>query len=157
MFTRGYSVNVFSYVFNQCLALSCSFPGEVFALLLYVVSSDSNLLCFLLIDYDEKAEDAVDYEDIDEQYEGPETQAVTEEDYLLPKNDYFSAEVSTATFDRTSVFDDENYDDDDDDDGDAEKIGKEQEVVNNDAEVQTTCPSGLIWIHTVFSVFVYVN
>lgn len=110
-----------------------------------------------MIDYDEKAEDAVDYEDIDEQYEGPETQAVTEEDYLLPKNDYFSAEVSTATFDRTSVFDDENYDDDDDDDGDAEKIGKEQEVVNNDAEVQTTCPSGLIWIHTVFSVFVYVN
>ncbi|KAI9196989.1 hypothetical protein LWI28_028796 [Acer negundo] len=33
-------------------------------------------------DYDEKAEDAVDYEDIEEQYEGPEIQAASEEDYL---------------------------------------------------------------------------
>lgn len=109
-----------------------------------------------MIDYDEKAEDAVDYEDIDEQYEGPETQAVTEEDYLLPKKDFFSAEASMATFDRTCVFDDENYDDDDDD-GDAENFGKEQEAVNNDAEVQTAFPSGLIWIHTVFPVFIYAN
>jgi len=36
-------------------------------------------------DYDEKAEDAVDYEDIDEEYDGPEVEAATEEDNLLSK------------------------------------------------------------------------
>ncbi|GAY32369.1 hypothetical protein CUMW_273600, partial [Citrus unshiu] len=49
-------------------------------------------------DYDEKAEDAVDYEDIDEQYKGPEIQIASEEDYLLPKKEYFAAEVSLAAF-----------------------------------------------------------
>ncbi|KAK3034791.1 hypothetical protein RJ639_033696 [Escallonia herrerae] len=82
-------------------------------------------------DYDEKAEDAVDYEDIQEQYEGPEIQAVTEEDYLLPKKDYFPTEVAAANLSKIAVFDDENYDDD-------EEVDKEQEVVENDTEVQTT-------------------
>ncbi|KAK2983160.1 hypothetical protein RJ640_018505 [Escallonia rubra] len=81
-------------------------------------------------DYDEKAEDAVDYEDIQEQYEGPEIQAVTEEDYLLPKKDYFPTEVAAANLNKIAVFDDENYDDD-------EEVDKEQEVVENDTEVQT--------------------
>ncbi|XP_047975117.1 transcription initiation factor TFIID subunit 1 [Salvia hispanica] len=66
-------------------------------------------------DYDRKAENAIDYEDIDEQYEGPEIQSATEEDFLLPKKDFFSKEVSVASLDnRNSLFDDENYDEDDD-------------------------------------------
>ncbi|XP_009614597.1 transcription initiation factor TFIID subunit 1 isoform X1 [Nicotiana tomentosiformis] len=88
-------------------------------------------------DYDEKAEDAVDYEDIDEQYEGPEIQTVTEEDLLLPKRDYFSSEVALATLEnRASVFDDENYDEDDNEEE------KEQEVVENTAEVPSTPEKG---------------
>ncbi|KAH7847356.1 hypothetical protein Vadar_025175 [Vaccinium darrowii] len=85
-------------------------------------------------DYDEKAEDAVDYEDIDEQYEGPEIQALSEEDYLLPKKDYFATGVSVATLEqKTSVFDDENYDEEDDE----AEFEKEHELVDTDAEVQT--------------------
>ncbi|KAH9606122.1 hypothetical protein KSS87_007264 [Heliosperma pusillum] len=68
-------------------------------------------------DYDEKAENAVNYEDIEEQYEGPETETVTEEDHLMPKKDFLSVDVS-ATALVSSVFDDENYDDDDDGDDD---------------------------------------
>ncbi|XP_052178935.1 transcription initiation factor TFIID subunit 1 isoform X2 [Diospyros lotus] len=80
-------------------------------------------------DYDEKAEDAVDYEDIDEQYEGPEIQATSEEDLLLPKKDYFSTELSVATLEqKTSVFDDENYDDE-------EEIEKERDLDTN-GEIQ---------------------
>ncbi|KAG5548461.1 hypothetical protein RHGRI_013968 [Rhododendron griersonianum] len=85
-------------------------------------------------DYDEKAEDAVDYEDIDEQYEGPEIQALSEEDYLLPKKDYFATEVSEATLvQKTSVFDDENYDEEDD----AAGFENKHELVDTNAEVQT--------------------
>ncbi|CAN4106514.1 unnamed protein product [Withania somnifera] len=88
-------------------------------------------------DYDEKAEDAVDYEDIDEQYEGPEVQTVTEEDLLLPKRDYFSTEVSLTTLEnRASFFDDENYDEDDNEEE------KEQEMVENAAEAQSTPGKG---------------
>ncbi|XP_057812451.1 transcription initiation factor TFIID subunit 1 isoform X2 [Salvia miltiorrhiza] len=66
-------------------------------------------------DYDRKAENAIDYEDIDEQYEGPEIQSATEEDFLLPKKDFFSKEVSVASLDnKNSLFDDENYDEDSD-------------------------------------------
>ncbi|XP_062077035.1 transcription initiation factor TFIID subunit 1 isoform X2 [Humulus lupulus] len=79
-------------------------------------------------DYDEKAEDAVDYEDFDEQYEGPEVQAATEEDYLLPKKAYISNSLATLK-PTVSVFDDENYD---------EEIEEEQEVVDNDSKVQNT-------------------
>lgn len=92
-------------------------------------------------DYDEKAEDAVDYEDIEEQYEGPEIQAASEEDNLLPEKDYLSAKVPFATLhDRASVYDDENYDEDEEDE-------KEQEVVDKDAaqaalsEVQAASPA----------------
>lgn len=100
------------------------------------------VVCFFfplfLLDYDEKAEDAVNYEDIDEQYEGPEIQAATEEDYLLPKKEYFSADVSVASLDHSaSVFDDDNYDED-------EEFEKEHEVVDNNSEVQAIS-SGLLW------------
>ncbi|XP_059287448.1 transcription initiation factor TFIID subunit 1 isoform X1 [Lycium ferocissimum] len=89
-------------------------------------------------DYDEKAEDAVDYEDIDEQYEGPEVQTVTEEDLLLPKRDYFSTEVSLTTLEnRASVFDDENYDEDEEEKEQEKEEEKEQEVVENTTEVQS--------------------
>ncbi|KAF3439487.1 hypothetical protein FNV43_RR17765 [Rhamnella rubrinervis] len=78
-------------------------------------------------DYDEKAEDAVDYEDIEEQYEGPEIQAASEEDYLLPKKEYLSVGVSLSTLKPTaSVFDDENYD---------EEIEQECDIINNDLDV----------------------
>ncbi|KAK1259317.1 Transcription initiation factor TFIID subunit 1 [Acorus gramineus] len=87
-------------------------------------------------DYAEKADDAVDYEDIDEQYEGPEIQATTEEDYLLPRKEYFSAEVSLVSLDkRASVFDEENYDEDED-------SPKEHMSVENISEPQTSLPEG---------------
>lgn len=102
--------------------------------------------CFFflfLLDYDEKAEDAVDYEDIDEQYEGPEIQAATEEDYLLPKKDYFSANVSVASMDHSaSIFDDDNYDED-------EEVEKNHEVVDNITEVQAIS-SGLLWTYSIY-------
>ncbi|KAJ8439619.1 hypothetical protein Cgig2_020995 [Carnegiea gigantea] len=77
-------------------------------------------------DYDEKAEDAVDYEDIDEQYEGPEIEVATEEDHLLPKTEYLQTDVSAALEYKSSVFDDENYDED-------EETAKESE-----AEIHTS-------------------
>lgn len=83
-------------------------------------------------DYDEKAVDAVDYEDIDEQYEGPEIEIATEEDHLFPKREYLSADVSAATLEhKSSVFDDENYDEDVDDE-------KESDAVVHESEVKTT-------------------
>ncbi|KAK6945794.1 TAFII-230 TBP-binding [Dillenia turbinata] len=88
-------------------------------------------------DYDEKAADAVDYEDIDEQYEGPEIQAGSEEDLLLPKKEYFSSSVGVNALKHTaSIFDDENYDED--------ETETEHEVVENSSEVDdilTTEPS----------------
>ncbi|KAF5731919.1 transcription initiation factor TFIID subunit 1 isoform X1 [Tripterygium wilfordii] len=86
-------------------------------------------------DYDEKAENAVDYEDIEEEYDGPEIQAASEEDFLLPKKEYFGSVVSQATLKPTiSVFDDENYDDD-------EEFEKDAEVMDEKVQVQTTSSS----------------
>ncbi|KAG6593022.1 Transcription initiation factor TFIID subunit 1, partial [Cucurbita argyrosperma subsp. sororia] len=80
-------------------------------------------------DYDAKAEDAIDYEDIDEEYDGPEIEAAGEEDHLLPKKEYFSAEVSLPTLEPTaSVFDDEDYDED---------IEKVHEVANRSVVAPT--------------------
>lgn len=93
----------------------------------------------LKVDYDDKAEDAVDYEDIDEQYEGPEVQTATEEDHLLPKKDYFSKEIAVTTLNNTaSVFDDENYDEDDTEEN------NEQDVLGNSAEGQAFPETGQI-------------
>ncbi|XP_031394779.1 transcription initiation factor TFIID subunit 1 isoform X2 [Punica granatum] len=81
-------------------------------------------------DYDEKAEDAVDYEDIDEQYEGPEVQAATEEENLFPEKEYLSAQIPfTNMSSSNNVFDDENYDED-------EEPEKEQEMVDKSLESQ---------------------
>ncbi|KAJ0969401.1 hypothetical protein J5N97_022278 [Dioscorea zingiberensis] len=83
-------------------------------------------------DYDEKAEDAVDYEDIDEQYDGPEIQSTTEEDHLLPKEEYFSSNVNLANLNqKASVFDEENYDED-------EELVKEDVVTGDDVVTQLT-------------------
>lgn len=85
-------------------------------------------LCFCS-DYDEKAVDAVDYEDIDEQYEGPEIDTATEEDHLLPKREYLTADVSAATLEQKSfVFDDENYDEDVDDEKESDAVTLESVV-----------------------------
>nr|KAJ0199510.1 hypothetical protein LSAT_V11C600337300 [Lactuca sativa] len=87
-------------------------------------------------DYDLKAENAVDYEDIDEQYEGPEVQALTEEDYLLPKSDYVSTTVPPVA--SSSLFDDENYDEDEEE----EELQKELDRVDNVDQVdQVQSPS----------------
>ncbi|XP_024985574.1 transcription initiation factor TFIID subunit 1 isoform X3 [Cynara cardunculus var. scolymus] len=86
-------------------------------------------------DYDLKAEDAVDYEDIDEQYEGPEVQAFTEEDYLLPKSDFVSTTVPPVA--SSSLYDDDNYDDDEE-----EELQKELDRVDNNDHVQSTSLSG---------------
>lgn len=85
-------------------------------------------------DYDEKAEDAVDYEDIDEQYEGPEVQVATEEDHLLSKENYNDASFALSN-NKTFVFDEENYDEDED----AQK-GTEVETINS--EIQSVIPTG---------------
>ena len=69
---------------------------------------------FCCTDYDVKAEDAVNFEDIDEDYDGPEVEATTEEDNVLSRKDYFSSNAVYASVNSTvSVFDEENYDEDD--------------------------------------------
>lgn len=88
-----------------------------------------------MLDYGEKAENAVDYEDIDEEYDGPETEAANEEEHLLPKKDFFSVETSLeALKSRSSVFDDENYD---------EESDKEQDLANNNSEVDNNSLTGI--------------
>ncbi|XP_062229396.1 transcription initiation factor TFIID subunit 1-like isoform X2 [Phragmites australis] len=87
-------------------------------------------------DYDEKAEDAVDYEDIDEEYDGPEIEATTEEDNVLSKKDYFlSATVYASANSTVSVFDEENYDEDDEPPNDNESAG--DNAVQNFSSVLT--------------------
>ncbi|KAK6266296.1 hypothetical protein QUC31_017133 [Theobroma cacao] len=78
-------------------------------------------------DYDEKAENAIDYEDFDEEYDGPEIEAATEEDRLLPKKEYFTADVSSALEPKSSVFDDENYDEDEESEKEQEVVGEQEE------------------------------
>lgn len=90
------------------------------------------------LDYDRKAENAVDYEDIDEQYDGPEVETATEEDFLLPKKDFFSKEVPLTSLENTiSVFDDENYDEEEED------SEKQSMMVESNVEAQLFSPSGL--------------
>lgn len=92
-------------------------------------------------DYDLKAEDAVDYEDIDEQYEGPEVQALTEEDYLLPKSDYVSTTVAVPSVASSSLFDDDNYDEEEE-----EELQKELDRVDNNEQVQAPSLPGEVEI-----------
>lgn len=58
----------------------------------------------VVADYDQKAEDAVDYEDIQEQYEGPEVQ-------IAPQDMKFYADAALAG--PTNIVDEDNYDEDD--------------------------------------------
>ncbi|KAJ6958823.1 hypothetical protein NC653_037166 [Populus alba x Populus x berolinensis] len=84
-------------------------------------------------DYDAKAEDAVDYEDFDEQYEGPEIQGVSEEDYLLSKKNYILSESSL----QPPTSDNEDYDEDVE-----EELEKEPVVSDKILEFQTASLSG---------------
>ncbi|XP_024189416.1 transcription initiation factor TFIID subunit 1 isoform X3 [Rosa chinensis] len=93
-------------------------------------------------DYDEKAENAVNYFDIDEEFEGPEIQAATEEDHLLPKKEYLSAEVSWAKLRDAGDEEEENYDEE-------SYQEEEHEVVENDVDVQSISVSGDEGVHIV--------
>ena len=92
---------------------------------------------FPLLDYDAKAEDAVDYEDFDEQYEGPEIQAVSEEDYLLSKKDYMLSESTL----QLPISDNEDYDE-----GVEEELENEPVVSDKKLEVQTAFLSGSLLV-----------
>jgi len=85
------------------------------------IIDNTSFCCY--VDYDEKAEDAVDYEDIDEEYDGPEVEATTEEDNVLSKKDYFSSSTVYAVNSTVSVFDDENYDEEEEPPNDNEPPG----------------------------------
>jgi hypothetical protein len=64
----------------------------------------------------------VDYEDIEEQYDGPEIEVKTEEDNLLPKKDYYSSNVYSSSLNKkATVFDDEDYDEE-------EEVANEKEM-----------------------------
>ncbi|XP_003560349.1 transcription initiation factor TFIID subunit 1 isoform X2 [Brachypodium distachyon] len=87
-------------------------------------------------DYDEKADDAVDYEDIDEEYDGPEVEAATEEDHLLSKKDYFSSNTVFASVNtKASVFDEENYDEDEEPPNDEEPTNNNELPSDSKASV----------------------
>ncbi|KAH0465864.1 hypothetical protein IEQ34_005967 [Dendrobium chrysotoxum] len=87
-------------------------------------------------DFYEKAEDAVDYEDIDEQYDGPEIQAATEEDHLLPRKEYFSSDAFLSSLNsKTSIFDEEDYDEDD-------EMGKDSKIKEKIEEVEELSLAG---------------
>ena len=59
---------------------------------------------------------------------------------MLPKKEYFAAEVSLAALKPTaSPFDDENYDED-------EELEKEHEEVDKETEDTTTTLSGLLYL-----------
>jgi hypothetical protein len=57
---------------------------------------------------------------------------------LLPKKEYFSAEVSFGTLKPTSVFDDDNYDEENYD----EELEEEHKRVDNNLQVQTISLTG---------------
>ncbi|XVE80957.1 hypothetical protein DITRI_Ditri15bG0023500 [Diplodiscus trichospermus] len=87
-------------------------------------------------DFDKKAENAIDYEDFDEEYDGPEIQDATEEDHLLPKMQYFTADVSSSLEPKASVFDDENYDEDEESEKEQEVVGEKEEHLVVTSEVE---------------------
>ena len=68
---------------------------------------------FLSVDYDRKADNAVDYEDIQEKYEGPEVQLQSQDEDAISQDQTFYAQ---AALERTSVplGEDDDYDEEDD-------------------------------------------
>ena len=101
----------------------------------------------MLLDYDAKAEDAVDYEDFDEQYEGPEIQGVSEEDYLLSKKNYILSESSL----QPPTSDNEDYDEDVE-----EELEKEPVVSDKILEFQTASLSGLLLGDSHWFIYIYI-
>lgn len=83
----------FDYCSNPNLVLQC-------LNLTYILNFEHHL-----VDYDQKAEDAVDYEDIQEQYEGPEVQ-LAQQDMQSYANAALAGPIKLA--------EEDNYDDDDD-------------------------------------------
>lgn len=72
----------------------------------------------------------MDYEDIEEQYDGPEIEAKTEEDNLLPKKEYFSTNVYSSSLNKkATVFDDEDYDEEEE-----EVAGEKEKEMEKDTE-----------------------
>ena len=87
------------------------------------------------LDYGTKAENAIDYEDIEEQYEGPEVQSVPEESSILA-DDYLARNISMSSIiHKQPLFDEENYDEDDDGE-------KENESAEAKLEAQAFLPTG---------------
>jgi len=103
----------------------------------------------MLLDYDAKAEDAVDYEDFDEQYEGPEIQGVSEEDYLLSKKNYILSESTL----QPPTSDNEDYDEDVE-----EELEKEPVVSDKILEFQTASLTGLLLgdSHSFILIYIYI-
>lgn len=86
-------------------------------------------------DYDQKADNAVDYEDIEEQYEGPEVQVGSEEDAGLSKAECFYAEAALAGPSSSlgaPILDEDNYDEEEE-----ENLEKETEIMETHVEADT--------------------
>lgn len=80
-------------------------------------------------DYDQKADNAVDYEDIEEQYEGPEVQVGSEEDAGLSKDERFYAEAALAGPSSNlgaPILDEDNYDEEEEE----ENLEREAEIMD---------------------------
>ncbi|KAH9321851.1 hypothetical protein KI387_016490, partial [Taxus chinensis] len=85
--------------------------------------------------YDKKSENAVDYEDIQEQYEGPEVETGLDEDRGLSKDEYFYAEAALAGASSNlgaPILDEDNYDEEEE-----EPYEKNTESMEIPFEVQT--------------------
>ncbi|KAG2317599.1 hypothetical protein Bca52824_020721 [Brassica carinata] len=109
-------------------ALASSLPD-----IMLLASSDCTTSDPAEQDYNEKAVDAVDYGDIDEEYDGPEVQVVTEEDHLLPKREYLSsAAASGSLYSKDSVFDDDDYDEEEE--HELERMPFEESFDSEDSE-----------------------
>ena len=66
----------------------------------------------LSVDYDRKADDAVDYEDIQEKYEGPEVQLRSQDEDAILQDQTFYAQAALERA-PVSLGEDEDYDEED--------------------------------------------
>lgn len=66
----------------------------------------------LSVDYDRKADDAVDYEDIEEKYEGPEVQLRSQDEDAISQDQTFYAQAALENA-TVSLGEDEDYDEED--------------------------------------------
>lgn len=87
-------------------------------------------------DYDQKADNAVDYEDIEEQYEGPEVQVGSEEGAGLSKDECFYAEAALAGPSSNlgaPILDEDNYDEEEEE----ENLEREAEIMDTHVAADT--------------------